>query len=358
MTEQQHLLQDLNIRSTTSLTSPAKLKQDVSLDSLGAESVYQARETAKAILRGEDRRMIAVVGPCSIHNRDAAIEYAQKLSPLAEKVQDRIVIVMRVYFEKPRTTVGWKGLINDPHLDGTFDMSGGLLLARQILLNVTQAGLPAATEMLEPITPQYIADLVTLASIGARTTESPTHRQMASGLSMPVGFKNSTEGSLEVAINAMEAARAEHTFLGIDNDGKTCMVNTRGNELGHLILRGGRLGPNYDAPSLAKASEMLAAANLPPKFFVDCSHANSNKDYSKQSVAWNDVIRQRAEGNDTIVGLMLESNLQAGKQSLGDDLSALKYGVSITDGCISFAETEELLLGAHATLEATTAAVP
>ncbi len=357
MTEQQHLLQDLNILSTTSLTSPAELKQEVSLSSEGAESVYQAREAAKAILRGEDRRMIAIVGPCSIHNRDAAIEYAEKLSPLAEKVRDRIVVVMRVYFEKPRTTVGWKGLINDPHLDGTFDMMGGLRLAREILLDVTKAGLPVATEMLEPITPQYIADLVTLASIGARTTESPTHRQMASGLSMPVGFKNSTEGSLEVAINAMEAARAEHTFLGIDNSGKTCMVNTRGNDMGHLILRGGRTGPNYDAESLAKASEMLAAADLPPRFVVDCSHANSNKDYAKQSIAWNDVIRQRAEGNDTIVGLMLESNLKAGKQSLGKDLSALKHGVSITDGCISFEETEELLLRAHATLKATTAAV-
>jgi len=357
MTEQQHPLQDLNILSTESLTSPADLKQEIALTDEGVESVYQARETAKAILRGEDRRVIAIVGPCSIHDRKSAQEYAEKLSPLAKRVQDRIVVVMRVYFEKPRTTVGWKGLINDPHLDGTFDMSGGLRLAREILLDITKAGLPAATEMLEPITPQYIADLVTLASIGARTTESPTHRQMASGLSMPVGFKNSTEGSLEVAINAMEAASAPHTFLGIDHAGKTCMVNTRGNDMGHLILRGGRLGPNYDAQSLAEASRMLAAANLPPRFVVDCSHANSNKDYTKQSVAWNDVLRQRAEGNDTIVGLMLESNLKAGKQGLSDDLSALEYGVSITDGCISFDETEELLLEAYATLEATTAAV-
>jgi len=357
MTQQQHPLQDLNILGTNSLISPADLKQEVALTEAEAESVYQAREGVKAILCGEDRRVIAIVGPCSIHNRDSAIEYANKLSPLAKEVKDRILVVMRVYFEKPRTTVGWKGLINDPHLDGTFDMSGGLQLAREILRDITEAGLPAATEMLEPITPQYIADLVTLASIGARTTESPTHRQMASGLSMPVGFKNSTEGSLEVAINAMEAARAPHTFLGIDHAGKTCMVNTRGNDLGHLILRGGRTGPNYDADSLAEASRMLADANLPPRFVVDCSHANSNKDYTKQSVAWNDVIRQRAAGNDTIVGLMLESNLKAGKQGLGNDLSALQYGVSITDGCIAFEETEELLLGAYATLEATTAAV-
>ena len=357
MTQQDHPLQDINIVGTESLTSPAELKEEVALTEAGAESVYQAREAVKAILRGEDRRVIAIVGPCSIHDPGSALEYAKKLSPLAEKVNDRIMVVMRVYFEKPRTTVGWKGLINDPHLDGTFDMSGGLRLAREILRDVTEAGLPAATEMLEPITPQYIADLVTVASIGARTTESPTHRQMASGLSMPVGFKNSTEGSLEVAINAMEAAAAPHTFLGIDHEGKTCMVNTRGNDLGHLILRGGRMGPNYDAESLAEASRMLAAANLPPRFVVDCSHANSNKDYTKQSIAWNDVLRQRAEGNDTIVGLMLESNLHAGKQGLSDDLSSLEYGVSITDGCISFEETEELLLGAYATLEATTAAV-
>lgn len=357
MTEQQHQLQDLNILGTISLTSPADLKREIPLSDEGRESVYQARETAKAILRGDDRRVIAIVGPCSIHSRESAVEYAEKLGPIARQVSDRIVVVMRVYFEKPRTTVGWKGLINDPHLDGTFDMPGGLRLAREILVDITKAGLPAATEMLEPITPQYIADLVTLASIGARTTESPTHRQMASGLSMPVGFKNSTEGSLEVAINAMEAASAPHTFLGIDHSGKTCMVNTRGNDMGHLILRGGRLGPNYDAQSLAEASRMLAAADLPPRFVVDCSHANSNKDYARQSIAWNDVIAQRAAGNDTIVGLMLESNLQAGKQGLGEDLSTLQYGVSITDGCISFAETEELLLGAYATLAETTAAV-
>lgn len=354
---QHHPLQDVNILDTTSLTSPAELKTEICLSEAAAESVYQARESAKAILRGEDRRLVAIVGPCSIHNRDAAIEYAEKLKPLADKVQDRIVVVMRVYFEKPRTTVGWKGLINDPHLNGTFDMGGGLRLAREILLEITKVGLPAATEMLEPITPQYIADLVTLASIGARTTESPTHRQMASGLSMPVGFKNSTEGSLDVAMNAMEAARTPHTFLGIDHAGKTCMVHTRGNDLGHLILRGGRLGPNYDAESLAEASKKLAAADLPPRFVVDCSHANSNKDYTKQSVAWNDVVAQRAAGNDEIVGLMLESNLNAGKQSLPKDLGELKHGISITDGCIAFEETEELLLSAYATLEATTAAV-
>lgn len=347
-------LQDVNVRENIPLTSPAELKQKYASTSDDARFIYESRETVKRILKGEDRRIIAVVGPCSIHNRDIAVEYAHKLSALAKEVSERIVVVMRVYFEKPRTTVGWKGLINDPGLNDTFDMATGLCLARQILLEVNKAGVPAATEMLEPITPQYIADLITLASIGARTTESPTHRQMASGLSMPVGFKNSTEGSLEVAVNAMKAAKAEHCFLGIDNDGKTCIVNTVGNDMGHLILRGGRLGPNYDEASLAEASRMLSDAKLPPRFVVDCSHANSNKDYTQQPAVWNDVIRQRAAGNDTIVGLMLESNLKAGQQNLGSDPSSLEYGVSITDGCISFEQTEELLKTAFDTLKGST----
>ena len=254
MTDQTQLIQDVNIRENIPLTAPAKLKAEYPLTDDVGQFVYDSREAVKRILRGEDRRLVAIVGPCSIHNKDIAIEYANRLAPLAAEVSDRIVVVMRVYFEKPRTTVGWKGLINDPHLNGTFDLATGIGMAREILLEVNKAGVPAATEMLEPITPQYIADLITVASIGARTTESPTHRQMASGLSMPVGFKNSTEGSLEVATNAMSAARAEHCFLGIDNDGKTCIVNTRGNDMGHLILRGGRTGPNYDAASLAEVS--------------------------------------------------------------------------------------------------------
>ncbi len=354
MTSDSPKLQDVNVRENIPLTSPGEFKQRYAASPDVCKFIYDSRETVKQILKGEDRRVIAVVGPCSIHNRDIAIEYAHKLAALAKEVSERIVVVMRVYFEKPRTTVGWKGLINDPFLNDTFDMATGLDLARQILLEVNQAGVPTATEMLEPITPQYIADLITLASIGARTTESPTHRQMASGLSMPVGFKNSTEGSLEVAVNAMKAARAEHCFLGIDNDGKTCIVNTVGNEMGHLILRGGRLGPNYDEASLAEASALLAKENLPSRFVVDCSHANSNKDFTQQPVVWNDVIRQRAAGNDTIVGLMLESNLKAGQQSLGPDPSTLEYGVSITDGCISFEQTEELLRNAFDTLKGST----
>ena len=354
MTTDIHLIQDVNIRGTIPLTSPRDFKSLYPLTDDIAHFVYESRETVKRILNGEDRRIFVVVGPCSIHHPDIAVEYAHKLAKVARDVNDRIFVVMRVYFEKPRTTVGWKGLINDPGLNDTFDMLRGLNLARQILLDVNKAGVPAATEMLEPITPQYIADLITVGSIGARTTESPTHRQMSSGLSMPVGFKNSTEGSLEVATNAMRAARAEHCFLGIDNDGKTCIVNTMGNDMGHLILRGGRTGPNYDAESLAEASALLKAAKLPPRFVVDCSHANSNKDYTQQSVVWNNVIQQRVDGNDTIVGLMLESNLKAGQQSLGPDPSKLEYGVSITDGCISFEETEDLLRTAHEALKGST----
>lgn len=339
-------VQDVNVLETLKLVSPAELKQKHPLTEADAQSVVQSRDSIRRILSGDDDRVIAIVGPCSIHNPDIAIEYAEKLAKVSQEVSERLVVVMRVYFEKPRTTTGWKGLINDPHLNDTFDMSQGLNTAREILLAVTRAGLPVATEVLEPITPQYIADLITIGSIGARTTESQTHRQMASGLSMPVGFKNSTEGSFEIAINAMKAARAPHRFLGIDNDGKTCIVSTRGNDMGHLILRGGRTGPNYDAESVAKAASMLKDADLPARFVVDCSHANSSKDYTRQPEVWDDVIQQRAGGNKTIVGLMLESNINAGQQKLGADPSQLQYGVSITDGCISFEQTEDLLKSA------------
>ena len=349
-------IQDVNIVGTQPLVSPDELKHEFPLTDTITSHVANSRATVEDILRGNDRRVIAIIGPCSIHNTDQALEYAQQLKILADEVHDRIVVVMRVYFEKPRTTVGWKGLINDPHLNDTFDIETGLRRARRILLDINAVGLPTATEMLEPITPQYIADLITLASIGARTTESPTHRQMASGLSMPVGFKNSTEGSLEVAINAMKAARAEHSFLGINHDGKTCIMSTRGNELGHLILRGGRLGPNYSAQDLAEASRLLQQASLPPRFVVDCSHANSNKDYRRQPIVWDEVIRQRAAGNEEIVGLMVESNLVEGQQSLGDDPSQLKYGISITDGCISIEQTADMLRSAYGMLAATTTA--
>jgi len=345
-------LENVNIRGTTRLTSPKQLKLEQPATAVARDAVISSRELVKRILAGEDKRMFVIVGPCSIHDNRLAMDYAERLAKLSHRVSDCILPVMRVYFEKPRTTVGWKGLINDPHMNGTFDVASGIRIARGILRNIASLGLPAATEILEPITPQYIADLITQASIGARTTESPTHRQMASGVSMPVGFKNSTEGSLEVAINAMKASRAQHSFLGIDDEGQTCVVNTKGNPWGHLILRGGRHGPNYDEQSIAIARNLLVEAGLPPRLVVDCSHANSNKDYRQQPVVWTDVIQQRVAGNDTIVGLMLESNIEEGSQDLAPDPEQLRYGVSITDGCIGWTETEELILSAHEQLAA------
>jgi 3-deoxy-7-phosphoheptulonate synthase len=348
-------LQDVHVRETVPLVSPRYLKQEENITDAAVRTVIEGREAVKRILSGVDRRLIAVVGPCSIHDSVAALDYARKLKDLSDRVQDTFLLVMRIYFEKPRTTVGWKGLINDPHLNDTFDIGTGLRIARRVLLEVANMGLPAATEMLEPITPQYIADLVSLTAIGARTTESPTHRQMASGLSMPVGFKNGTDGSLQVALDAMLAARSQHSFLGIDNDGQTCIVNTAGNPWGFLILRGGRSGPNFDEASLQEAVELLTRSKLPPRLMVDCSHANSNKDYRLQNVAWNSCIAQRLAGNQNLVGLMLESNLNPGNQPLPGDLSELRFGVSITDGCIGWEETERLILTAHEQLANATA---
>jgi 3-deoxy-7-phosphoheptulonate synthase len=344
--------QDLNVRSTDPLIAPRALRAETEVSLSANQTVVEARETIKKIINGEDPRLFVVVGPCSIHDPKSALEYAQRLRNLAERVQDRLFLVMRVYFEKPRTTLGWKGLINDPNLDGTFDIAEGLRLARRILLVIADLGLPAATEMLEPITPQYIADLITLASIGARTTESPTHRQMASGLSMPVGYKNGTDGNLQVAIDALFAARNPHNFLGIDGDGKTCIIHTRGNPWGHVILRGGRSGPNYSAEHLQSTASRLKETGLSQNLVVDCSHANSNKDYRRQNVPWNDVIGQRVAGNSTIVGMMLESNLFPDTQKLTGNRADLKYGVSITDGCIGWEETESLILDAHRRLAA------
>jgi 3-deoxy-7-phosphoheptulonate synthase len=341
------LLQDINIQETIELVSPKELKQGLNPSEDVAQALAGFRDQVNRILSGADQRLIAIVGPCSIHDRKAGLDYAARLKKLADAVSDRIMIVMRVYFEKPRTTVGWKGLINDPHLNDTFDIASGLKYAREFLLEVANMGLPTATEMLEPITPQYIADLISVASIGARTTESPTHRQMASGLSMPVGYKNGTDGGLDVAINAMQAAQTPHSFLGINADGKNCIMKTKGNPWGFLILRGGRSGPNYSSESLEQAGEQLKTAGVSPRFFVDCSHANSNKDFRKQSIVWNDVLSQRIAGNETIIGMMLESNLNEGNQKLTEDLSQLKPGVSITDGCISWEETESLIREAN-----------
>lgn len=345
-----HQTENIRVRALEPLVGPRDLKNEQPMSEEAASLVFRSRETVKRILSGDDPRLMVIVGPCSIHDEKAALEYARRLAELARRVEDRLFVVMRVYFEKPRTTVGWKGLINDPHLNDTFDISGGLRIARRILLRVAEMGLPAATEMLEPITPQYIADLITFASIGARTTESPTHRQMASGLSMPVGYKNGTDGSLQVALDAMMAARTPHAFLGIDNEGRTCVIHSQGNPWGCLILRGGRSGPNYSADCVKAASEELARHNLPVRLVVDCSHANSNKDFRRQCVVWNSVIEQRLEGNSAIAGMMVESNLCEGSQKVPADLSQLAYGVSITDPCIGWPETESLILAAHAKL--------
>ena len=339
--------QDLNITDMIQLTSPRAFKAELPMTEAANRTVVEGREAVKRILRKEDRRLLAVVGPCSIHDPRAAREYAGRLNVLRQELADRICVVMRVYFEKPRTTVGWKGLISDPHLDGSDDMATGLRLARQLLLDINQLGLAAGTEMLDPITPQYNSDLISWASIGARTTESQTHREMASGLSMPVGFKNSTAGDLQVALNAMESARHAHSFLGIDQEGRTCLVRTKGNPWGHLVLRGGSAKPNYDAQSLADAAGQLRKAGLDPVVLVDCSHANSSKKHERQEEVWQDLIQQRVGGNQDLIGMMVESNLEEGNQKIPGDLKDLRYGVSITDACVGWETTERMLREAY-----------
>ncbi|HYG33138.1 MAG TPA: 3-deoxy-7-phosphoheptulonate synthase, partial [Clostridia bacterium] len=295
------------------------------------------------ILQQKDPRLLVVVGPCSIHDVNGALEYATRLSELRKELSNQMEVVMRVYFEKPRTTIGWKGLINDPHLDGTYDIDTGLKRARKLLLEITAMGLPTATEFLDPIIPQYIDDLVTWVAIGARTTESQTHREMASGLSMPVGFKNGTDGGLQIALDALVSARTSHSFLGIDQDGVTSIVRTTGNPVGHIVLRGGRSRPNYDAESLRETEEKLVKAGLPPVFMVDCSHANSGKQHGRQQEVWHSVIDQRAAGNRAIIGVMVESFLKEGNQPFPKKTAELCYGVSITDACLGWEATERML---------------
>jgi len=342
---------NLRILRLEPLVPPARLAALLPLDAAATRTIVAGRHAVERLLSGDDPRLLVVIGPCSIHDPDAARDYAARLLKLAQKVADRLLVVMRVYFEKPRTTVGWKGLINDPHLDGSFDVATGLRLARGLLIEMAQLGLSTATEFLEPITPQYIADTIVLGAIGARTTESPTHRQMASGLSMPVGFKNSTDGSLQAAVDAMQAARTPHSFLGIDNEGGTCVVSTTGNPWGVLMLRGGRSGSNYSPAILHEARQLLEKAGLPARMIVDCSHANSGKDHTRQSIVWRDVLAQRVLGDRSIVGLMLESNIHAGSQPVQSDRSKLTYGVSVTDGCIGWDETESLVIEAHSQLK-------
>lgn len=338
--------QNLNVVETRTIITPKQLDSELPKQPSASRVVVEGRETIRRILRGEDPRLLVVIGPCSVHDPVAALEYANKLAALRDQVSDQLFVVMRVYFEKPRTTVGWKGLINDPHLDGSFDMNTGLRLARKLLLDIHALDLPCATELLDPIVPQYIDDLVAWAAIGARTTESQTHRQMASGLSMPVGFKNSTDGSVQIAIDAMKAARSGHHFLGIDENGLTCIVQTRGNQDGHIILRGGSGRPNYDPENVASAASLLQQAGLSPKLMVDCSHANSSKKHENQCVVWDSLIEQKksARAASPIVGVMIESNLSEGRQDVPADRTQLKHGVSITDACIGWADTERLLI--------------
>lgn len=343
-------INDINVKRFTPLISPRVLKDEFPANDKVEQTVLSGRETIQRILRRQDPRLLVIAGPCSIHDEQTALDYAERLNALKDQVQDTIYLVMRAYFEKPRTTLGWKGFINDPCLDGSCDIVSGLRRARGLLRQITEIGMPTATEMLDPITPQYIAGMVCWAAIGARTIESQTHREMASGLSMPVGFKNCTDGGLTTALNAMIAAGAPQNFVGIDEDGQTCIVSTTGNPDTHLVLRGGRR-PNYDSVSIEEALSLLREKKLSEAIMVDCSHGNSRKKHQMQAVVWQDVINQRIDGNDALVGLMLESNLCEGQQKNKGDLQGMRYGVSITDACISWETTEYLILSAHEQLQ-------
>lgn len=345
-----NLIENLNIMTMVPLISPRKLKKLVKRTVAAERTIISGRSDIKAILEGNDPRCLVIVGPCSIHDVKAAREYAQKLSALSPQLSDRLLIVMRTYFEKPRTTIGWTGLIPDPYLDGSGAINIGLRRARRLLLIINELGLPTATEFLDPLVPQYIADLVAWVAIGARTTESQTHRQMASGLSMPVGFKNGTDGNVEIAVQAMQAARGRHTFVSINEKGESVIVKTRGNKIGHIVLRGGKDNPNYHEANIAAALEKLKKAGLPEGLMVDCSHANSHKDSDKQIEVCREVVRQRAAGNRGIIGIMLESHLFAGKQEILEDPRQHKYGISVTDACIGWEQTEELLRWAYGQL--------
>jgi 3-deoxy-7-phosphoheptulonate synthase len=344
-------IQDIRVVSIDPLIAPRNLKDQLPVDEAIVATVVEARETIRKIIKGADHRLLCIVGPCSIHDPECALDFAERLRQLKDAVADQLYLVMRVYFEKPRTTVGWKGLINDPHLDDSCDIPDGLRIARTLLIQINRIGLAAATETLDPITPQYIADLIAWSAIGARTTESQTHREMASGLSMPVGFKNSTEGNLQVAINAIQSARQPHAFLGITQEGMNGIVRTSGNPDTHIVLRGGKK-PNYDAASIAECVQMLSKAGLEPRVMVDCSHAQTNKDYTRQPEVFAALIEQVRSGSNAILGAMLESNLEAGNQALTENRAALKYGVSITDPCIDWATTERCLTEAAASLAA------
>lgn len=344
-------IDDLNIVSNVTLITPEQLKAKMPLTETAHKTVATARQVVRDILDGKDHRLFIVIGPCSIHDLKAAHEYADRLKVLAEEVSDTLYLIMRVYFEKPRTTVGWKGLINDPYLDDTFQIEDGLHIGRKLLLDLAEKGLPTATEALDPITPQYLQDLISWSAIGARTTESQTHREMASGLSSAVGFKNGTDGGLTVAINALQSVSNSHHFLGINQQGSVSLVKTKGNPYGHVVLRGGNGKPNYDSVSVALCEQELIKAKITPNIMIDCSHANSNKDPALQPLVLENITNQIVDGNTSINSLMVESHLGWGNQSVPEKLEDLQYGVSITDACIDWETTEKCIRDMHAKLK-------
>lgn len=344
-------IDDVNVQSIQTLITPAELKTELPLNQAAYETVLKGRSTIRDILDGNDKRLFVVIGPCSIHDVKAAHEYADRLKVLSEKVKDTLYIVMRVYFEKPRTTVGWKGLINDPDMNDSFNIEKGLRMGRKLLLELNEKGLPCATEALDPNSPQYYQDLISWSAIGARTTESQTHREMSSGLSSPVGFKNGTDGGLTVATNAMQSVKHGHSFLGLNDQGQVSIIRTKGNPYAHVVLRGGNGKPNYDAGSVAQAENALNKAKVSNKIMIDTSHANSNKDPFLQPLVLKNITEQILDGNKSIVGIMVESHLKGGRQDIPVNLADLEYGKSVTDGCIDWDTTEEALLAMDAALK-------
>ena len=347
----QNDIDDVNLQSIHPLVTPAELKTELPLTESAYQTVLHGRETIRNILDGKDKRIFVVIGPCSIHDPVAAHEYADRLKVLSDKIKDSIYIVMPVYFEKPRTTVGWKGLINDPDMNDSFNIEKGLRIGRKLLVELNEKGLPCATEALDPNSPQYYQDLISWSAIGARTTESQTHREMSSGLSSPVGFKNGTDGGLTVATNAMQSVKHGHHFLGLNNQGQVSVIRTSGNPYAHVVLRGGNGKPNYDAGSVAEAEAALAKAKVSTKIMIDTSHANSNKDPFLQPLVLKNITEQIIDGNKSIIGIMVESHLKGGRQEIPENLCDLEYGKSVTDGCIDWDTTEKVLLEMHEALK-------
>ncbi len=341
---------NLHVAGFEPIESPGVVMEKVPVTAKANDTVFRGRNDIQNILNGDDSRKVVVVGPCSIHDMEQALEYAKRLNALREKVEDKMVIVMRAYFEKPRTTVGWKGFIYDPYLDNSYSLAKGVELARDLLIKINDMGLPTATEVLGPITIQYYSDLICWSAIGARTAESQTHRELASGLSMPVGFKNGTLGNVNIALNAIVTAASEHSFLGMDDSGQVSVVRTTGNPYCHIVLRGGKNGPNYSAQHVAKLEGDCEEKGMVPQFFVDCSHANSGKDHCNQPRVWESVWEQIKDGSQSIFGIMMESNLEEGRQDIGGGWGELEYGVSVTDSCMSFATTEQLILDTYHSL--------